>query len=52
MNDTFASKLTSFRATLEDADEAQFKPVRHGKPPAAFEENLAAARTTRLSAAE
>ena len=46
MNDTLASKLTSFRATLNVADEAEFQPVWLGKPPAAFEETLAAARTT------
>lgn len=46
MNDTLASKLTSFRATLDVADEAQFQPVWRGKPPAAFEEGLADARGT------
>jgi hypothetical protein len=46
MNDTLASKLASFRATLDVADESEFKPVWQTKPPAAFEEGLAAARAT------
>ena len=45
MNDTLASKLTSFRATLDVADEPVFKPVWHGKPPVAFEEFPTAACT-------
>ena len=46
MNDTLASKLTSFRAALDVADEAAFRPVWHGQPPAVFEEMLTAARAT------
>lgn len=46
MNDTLASKLTSFRATLDVADEANFRAVWHGGAPAAFEEILTAARAT------
>ena len=44
MNDTLASKLTSFHAALDVADETAFRPVWHGQPPAAFEEMLTAAR--------
>ena len=46
MNDTLASKLMSFRATLDVAGEAEFHAVWHGHPPAAFEETIAAARVT------
>lgn len=46
MNDTLASKLGSFRATLDVADTAEFRPVWLGRAPAAFEETLTAARAT------
>ena len=44
MNDTLASKLMSFRATLDVADAPEFRPVWLGHPPAAFAETLTAVR--------
>jgi hypothetical protein len=44
MKDTLDNKLSSFTATLDVADQADFQPVWHGQPPAAFAVGLTAVR--------
>ena len=45
MKDTLANKLASFNGTLAVADKDEFKPIWLNKPPPAFGNGLATART-------